>query len=424
MTRTDAWRAGAAQQTGGAAQQTDGAAQQTGAAARLTGGAGPADAVLARTPSIDGLRMLARRRSPRAVFDFADGAAEREVTARRSRAAFEDLEFVGRAYRDVRDVDAGTAVLGTRSALPFGIAPIGFTRLVHPAGEVAGARAAERAGIPFTLSAMGTTTIEGLRAAAPGGRLWMQLYLHRDRGRLRAVLDRAAAARYDALVVTVDAPTAGARWRDAANRLAVPVRLDARRLPSALRHPRWWAAHLRDEPLRFASVDRAAGTMAEVFATVFDAGMTLDDLAWVRSQWAGPLVVKGVQCAADAVAAVDAGAEAVTLSVHGGRQLDRAVAPLDVLDETLQAVAGRAEVHLDSGIRSGADVVAAIALGADFTWVGRAHLYGLMAGGEPGAARASAILREEVLRTMRLLGVRSLGELRASDAVRVRRPRR
>ncbi len=138
-------------------------------------------------------------------------------------------------------------------------------------------------------------------------------------------------------MVTVDAPTAGARWRDAVNRLAVPVRLDARRVPSAVRHPRWWLAHLRDEPLSFASVDQASGSMAEVFASVFDAGMTLDDLAWVRSQWSGPLVVKGVQCAADAVAAVDVGADAVTLSVHGGRQLDRAAAPLDHLVETVQA---------------------------------------------------------------------------------------
>ncbi|MEK6311629.1 MULTISPECIES: alpha-hydroxy-acid oxidizing protein [Curtobacterium] len=380
--------------------------------------------MLDRTPSIDDLRVLARRRVPRAVFDFADGAAEREITARRSREAFADLEFTGRAYRDVREVDAAAEVLGAPSALPFGIAPIGFTRLVHPAGEVAGARVASRAGIPFTLSAMGTSTIDGLRAAAPGARLWMQLYLHRDRGRVRAVLGRAAAAGYEALVVTVDAPTAGARWRDAVNRLAVPVRLDARRVPSAVRHPRWWLAHLRDEPLSFASVDQASGSMAEVFASVFDAGMTLDDLAWVRSQWSGPLVVKGVQCAADAVAAVDVGADAVTLSVHGGRQLDRAAAPLDHLVETVQAVAGRAEVHLDSGIRSGADVVAAIALGADFAWVGRAHLYGLMAGGEAGADRAITILRGEVLRTMRLLGVRSLDELRQADVVRLRRQRR
>ncbi len=352
----------------------------------MTNEVGRGDPALRRSPSIEGLRELARRRTPRAVFDFVDGAAELESTARRARVAFGELEFVGQAFRDVTTVDATTEVLGSCSALPFGIAPIGFTRMVHPAGEIAGARAAASAGVPFTLSAMGTTTIHGLRAAAPAARLWMQLYMHRDRGRMRTLLERAAAADYEALVVTIDAPTAGMRYRDAANRLAVPLRVDARRVPSAVRHPRWWLGHLRDEPLRFASVDQAEGTMAEVFSTVFDAGMTLDDLAWVREHWAGRLVVKGVQRADDAGAAVEVGADGVTLSVHGGRQLDRAIAPLRVLPETVQVVAGRAEVHLDSGIRSGADIVAAIALGADFTLVGRAYLYGLMAGGQAGAA--------------------------------------
>ncbi|GAA3342176.1 quinone-dependent L-lactate dehydrogenase [Curtobacterium pusillum] len=378
------------------------------------------DPALRRTPSIDGLRELARRRTPRAVFDFADGAAERESSARRAVAAFDELDFVARAFQDVSVVDPTAEVLGSRAAAPFGIAPIGFTRLVHPAGEIAGARAAASAGVPFTLSAMGTTTIDGLREAVPDARLWMQLYLHRDRSRMRAVLDRAAAAEYEALVVTIDAPTAGARYRDTANRLAVPLRLDARRAPSALRHPRWWLAHLRDEPLRFASVDRAEGSMAEVFASVFDPAMTLHDLAWVREHWAGRLVVKGVQRPRDAVAAVEVGADAVTLSVHGGRQLDRAIAPLHVLPETVQAVAGRAEVHIDSGIRSGADIVAAVALGADCTLVGRAYLYGLMAGGQAGADRSIAILYEEIERTMRLLGVCSLTELRESHAVRTR----
>lgn len=384
----------------------------------MTTGPGGSDRALQRAPSIHGLRALARRRTPRAVFDFADGAAETESSARRSVSAFGELEFVAHAFRDVTTVDPTTEVLGSTAAAPFGIAPIGFTRLVHPAGEVAGARAAARAGVPFTLSAMGTTTIDGLRSAVPDARLWMQLYLHRDRGRMTALLDRAAAAEYQALVVTVDAPTAGSRHRDVANRLAVPLRLDARRVPSAIRHPRWWLAHLRDEPLRFASVDRAEGSMAEVFATVFDPGMTLDDLAWVRDHWAGRLVVKGVHRAADAVTAVELGADAVTLSVHGGQQLDRAVAPLQVLAETVQAVAGRAEVHLDSGIRSGADIVAAIALGADFAMVGRAYLYGLMAGGQAGADRAMVVLREEIDRTMRLLGVCAIAELRASDVVR------
>ena len=361
--------------------------------------------------TIADLRRIAKRRTPRAAFDYADGAAEAEISLARARRAFAGLQFNPAILHDVSTIDTGWEVLGKRVELPFGIAPTGFTRMMQTEGERAGAAAAAAAGIPFALSTMGTTSIEDVAAAAPDGRNWFQLYMWKDRDRSMALVERAAKAGYDTLLVTVDVPVAGARLRDQRNGFTIPPQLTASTIINALPRPAWWFNLLTTEPLAFASLSRWSGTVAELLDTMFDPTVTYEDLAWIRSQWPGKLVVKGVQSLDDARHLAAAGVDAITLSNHGGRQLDRAPVPLRLLPEVAREVGNDIEIHLDTGITSGADIVAAIALGARFTMVGRAYLYGLMAGGRAGVDRTIAILRADIQRTMQLLGAISLDEL-------------
>ncbi|AFU01459.1 L-lactate dehydrogenase (cytochrome) [Nocardia brasiliensis ATCC 700358] len=367
---------------------------------------------LARAQTIWDLRELARKRTPKVAFDYTDGAADAEISLDRAREAFADLEFRPTILRDVSSADTSVQVLGRTAALPFGIAPTGFTRMMHTAGEAAGARAAERAGIPFTLSTMGTTAIEDVAAlTGPDARNWFQLYMWTDRDRSIALVERAGQAGFDTLVVTVDVPVAGARLRDVRNGMTVPPSITLSGALDALRRPWWWWDFLTTEPLSFASLDRWAGTVAELLDSMFDPTVTFDDLAWLRQQWSGRLLVKGVQTVDDAKRLAGLGADGIVLSNHGGRQLDRAPVPLHLLPSVVREVGDDMEIHLDTGIMHGADIVAALALGARFTLIGRAYLYGLMAGGEPGVDRAIDILRTQVLRTLKLLGVTSIEEL-------------
>ncbi|WP_296603897.1 alpha-hydroxy acid oxidase [Nocardioides sp.] len=376
--------------------------------------------------TIEDLRVAAKRRTPRAPFDYTDGAADGEVSLARARQAFRDVQFNPGVLRDVATVDTSREVLGRRAALPFGIAPTGFTRMMHAEGEVAGASAAAAAGIPFALSTMGTTSIEDVAAAAPGGRHWFQLYMWKDRDRSMALVERAARAGYDTLLVTVDVPVAGARLRDVRNGMTIPPTLTPRTVLNAIPRPGWWFDFLTTEPLAFASLDSWSGTVADLLDTMFDPTVTFEDLSWIKEQWPGRVVVKGVQSVDDARRVTDLGADAVLLSNHGGRQLDRAPVPFHLLPDVVAAVGDRVEVHLDTGIMSGQDVVAALAHGARFTMVGRAYLYGLMAGGRDGVDRALEILRGQVERTMRLLGVQSLDELEPGHVTQLERlvPRR
>ena len=376
---------------------------------------------LAKALTIDDLRVIARRRTPRAAFDYTDGAADGEVSLARAREAFADVEFRPAILRDVSKVDTSRVVLGDRVELPFGIAPTGFTRLMHTEGEVAGATAAAAAGIPFALSTMGTTSIEDVAAAAPGGRHWFQLYMWKDRDRSMALVERAARSGYDTLLVTVDVPTAGARLRDVRNGMTIPPTLTPRTILNAIPRPAWWFNFLTTEPLAFASLDSWSGTVAELLDSMFDPTVTYDDLAWIRDQWPGKVVVKGVQTVDDARRVRDVGVDAVLLSNHGGRQLDRAPVPFQLLPEVVRAVGADVEVHLDTGIMSGQDIVAAVAHGARFTLVGRAYLYGLMSGGRAGVDRTIEILGGQIERTMRLLGVTSLDELTPEHVVMLRR---
>jgi L-lactate dehydrogenase (cytochrome) len=368
---------------------------------------------LSRAASIADLRTLARRRAPRAVFDYTDGAAGvGELALRRARETFARLEFHPSVLHDVSKVNPATTILGKPSAQPFALAPTGFTRMMHTEGERAVVAVAEQADIPYTLSTMGTTTIEDVAEAGPGARKWFQLYLWRDRAPAKDLLERAVAAGYDTLMLTVDTPVAGARLRDVRNGMTVPPQLTLRTFVDGATHPRWWFDLLTTEPLSFASLTSSEGTVGELIDRVFDPAITMADLEWARSQWPGKLVAKGVQSVADAQRVVAAGADGVLLSSHGGRQLDRAPVPLELVPSVREAVDGRAEVLVDTGFTTGADVVAAIAMGAHAALVGRAYLYGLMAGGQRGVARAVQILSDEVARTLALLGVNTVGELR------------
>lgn len=337
----------------------------------------------------------------------------------RARRAFANVEFLPTVLRDVSQVDTSTTLLGTPSTLPLIFAPTGFTRMMHHEGESSVARAAEGLGIPYTLSSMGTTSPEGVASAAPTGARWFQLYVWRDREAIEQLLARAAGAGFSTLVLTVDTPVPGARLRDVRNGLTIPPSLKLKTLADMALHPAWWINLLTTEPLSFASFRSYDGTVAELVSEMFDPSLKRDDLEMLREMWSGPLVVKGIQTVDDARSVVDLGADGVVLSNHGGRQLDRSATPLEQLPAVVDAIGDRAEIYLDGGILSGADVVAAVALGAKAAMVGRAYLYGLMAGGQQGVERAGEILRSDIVRTMQLLGVTSLDEL-GPDRVRAR----
>ena len=361
--------------------------------------------------TIADLRRVARRRTPRSVFDYTDGAADGEVSLQRARDTFAGIEFHPEVLRDVSKIDTTIELLGKAAALPFGFGPTGFTRMMQHEGERAVVRVAERLGIPYALSTLGTTSIEDVAAAAPTARKWFQLYVWRDRRPAEELMSRAKGAGFEALMLTVDVPVAGARLRDVRNGFTIPPSLTFRTVADAAMHPAWWTNLLTTEALAFASLTSWDGTVAELINTLFDPSMTMADLEWIRSQWDGPLIIKGIQTVEDARRVVDAGADAIVLSNHGGRQLDRAPVPIRLLPDVKDVIGERAEILVDTGVMSGADVVAAMALGADAVLVGRAYLYGLMAGGERGVERAVQILEAEVRRTMALLGARTISEL-------------
>ena len=357
------------------------------------------------------LRDIAKRRTPKGPFDYTDGSAESEVSLERARQAYRDLEFIPSILKDVSTADLTRTCLGETFSMPVGIAPTGFTRMMQTQGEIAGARAAEKFGIPFTLSTLGTSTIEDVVAAAPDGRNWFQLYMWKDREGSMALVERAKRAGVKNLMLTVDVPAAGQRIRDYRNGLTVPPRLTAGTVINAIPRPAWWINFLTTPSIEFASMKNWEGTVGELLDYMFDPTMTWEDLKWIRQQWDGTLTVKGIQNLEDAKKAAKLGADAILLSNHGGRQLDRAPVMLHLLADIKKEFKKDYEIHIDTGIMHGADVLAAVALGAQFTYVGRAYLYGLMAGGQDGVERALEIMRTQMIRNMKLLGVNSLDEL-------------
>ncbi len=367
------------------------------------------------------LRAVAKRRTPKAAFDYTDGAAEGELSLTRARQAFEDVEFHPGILRPAPDVDTSTDILGGPSALPFGIAPTGFTRLMQTEGEIAGASAAAAAGIPFTLSTLGTTSIEAVAAANPNGRNWFQLYVMRQREISYGLVERAAKAGFDTLMFTVDTPVAGARLRDKRNGFSIPPQLTAGTILNAIPRPWWWYDFLTTPKLEFASLSSTGGTVGELLDAAMDPTIGYDDLAVIRDLWPGKLVVKGVQNVEDSKRLVGLGVDGIVLSNHGGRQLDRAPVPFHLLPHVVREVGRDATVLIDTGIMNGADIVASLALGAKFALVGRAYLYGLMAGGRQGVDRTIAILQAEIVRTMKLLGVSTLAELEPKHVTQLKR---
>lgn len=368
-----------------------------------------------RVLTVADFRRLAKGRTPRPVFDYVEGAAEQELSVHRSVQAFQRVVFHPHVLRNVGSVEPSTTILGRRAALPMVLAPTGFTRMMRTEGEPAVARSAARAGIPYALSTLGTTSVDRLRSEAPNTELWFQLYLSRDHGRSRELLDRAKASSYTTLVVTVDVPVAGARLRDSYNGLTLPPTLTLRTLVAMAAKPRWLFDTLTTEPLAFEALG-AGKDLVSLFKNAFDPGVTFADLEWLRAQWRGSLVVKGIQRLDDAKAATAAGVDAIAVSNHGGRQLDRAATPLMLLPEVVDAIGGKAEVFLDGGIRSGADVAAAVALGARAAFIGRPYLYALMAGGELAVDHLLKLFADDYVRTLKLLGVSRTADL-SSDLV-------
>jgi len=357
------------------------------------------------------LRKIAKRRTPASAFDYTDGAAEGEISIARARKAFEDVEFHPSILKDASEIDMSTSILGGPSSLPFGIAPTGFTRLMQTEGEVAGAGAAGAAGIPFCLSTLGTTSIEDVKATNPTGRNWFQLYVMRKREISYGLVERAAQAGFDTLFFTVDTPVAGNRMRDVRHGFSIPPQLTVKTVVDAIPRPWWWIDFLATAPLEFASLSSTGGTVGELLNNAMDPTISFDDLKTIREMWPGKLAVKGVQNLEDSKKLADLGADAIVLSNHGGRQLDRAPVPFLLLPEVAREVGKDVEIMVDTGIMNGADIVSALALGADFTLIGRAYLYGLMAGGRAGVDRTIEILRSQIERTMKLLQVTSIEEL-------------
>ncbi len=377
----------------------------------------PVERRLARCANVDDLRRAARRRLPRGVFDYVDGAADDERTATRNVEAFARLEFRPRVLRDVSDVDPGATLLGRRLPLPLVLAPTGFTRMVDPAGELAVARAAARAGVPYALSTLATRSIEEVARACSGPK-WFQVYAWRDRGLVEELVQRAAAAGYEALLLTVDTAVLGRRERDVRRGFTIPPKLGPETLLDGALHPAWTLAFLRSEPIVFANVaGRGVGdgsdpvSLADYINTQFDPALGWRDVEWLRSVWDGPIVLKGVQSVADAELAASAGVDAIALSNHGGRQLDGAPPPLELLEAVAERVGDGLELICDGGVRRGSDLVKARALGARACMAGRVYHSALGAGGERGVDRLLGWLDADVRRTLALIGCRSVDDV-------------
>ena len=367
--------------------------------------------------SIEDLRRIARRRLPGGVFDYIDGGAEDEVAMDRNTRAFREMEFVPRVLRDMGNVDTTGTILGREVPFPLILAPTGFTRIAHPPGELAAARAAERAGLPYSLSTMGTRSVEEVAAVSNGSK-WFQVYVWRNKGLLKDMILRAKEAGFDVLCITVDAAMLGRRERDVRRGFTLPPKMGIDTLLEGMIRPSWSLRFALAEPISFANVagntDIDGSTAVDLAAFMneqFDPTLSWEDVAWMRSLWDGPVLVKGIQCVADAVIARDEGLDGIVLSNHGGRQLDAAPGIIDLVQPVAETVGGELDIVCDGGIRRGSDIVKALALGATSCMIGRAYLYGLAAAGEEGVDWVIEHLRTGMKRDMALCGAASVSEL-------------
>ncbi|CAN5659496.1 alpha-hydroxy acid oxidase [soil metagenome] len=364
--------------------------------------------------SIESLRIQARRRLPRMLYDFVDGGAGEELTLARNSGGFNDWWLRSRAFSSTSERDLSVDVFGSRISMPLMIAPTGASGLLWPHGEAEVAKAAARAGTLMSVSAGATMTMEDVAAAAVGPK-WLQLFIYKDKGLTKEFVDRAAAAGYDGIVVTVDAPVHGRRRRDIRNGFTMNPQITLGNIVDAAMHMGWWRRMAKTPRVSMRNFEgRAAGGMADMaayIASVLQPEARWDDLSWLRGQWRGPLIIKGILHPADAREAVDRGIDGIQVSNHGGRQLDTTLSAIDALPGVVDAVAGRVPVFLDGGIGSGSQVVKAVALGARACLIGRAHLWGLAIGGQAGVARSLEILREEIDNVMAIGGWSHMGHL-------------
>ncbi|MEX2394024.1 MAG: alpha-hydroxy acid oxidase [Actinomycetota bacterium] len=373
---------------------------------------------LAKTGDVEDLRKMAMRRLPRGVFDYIDGAAEDEITLAKNSQDFRDLTFRPRVLRDVSTIDSTTNVLGKPVPFPLILSPTGFTRIATPGGELDVARAAAAKNIPYTLSTLGTRSIEEV-AAVSDGRKWFQVYVWKDRGLVKDMLDRAAGCGYEAIMITVDTAVLGRRERDVRRGFTLPPKIGLSTLIDGALHPAWTWAFVRSEPILFANVVGLGGTvdgstavsLAEHVNAQFDPSLSWADIEWMRANWSGPVIIKGIQTVEDAKIAVEHGIDAIALSNHGGRQLDTAPTPISLVEPVAQAVGGRTEIYCDGGVRRGSDIVKAVALGATACMTGRTYLYALGAAGEKGVSFVIDQLHAATKRTMALVGAGRVSEL-------------
>jgi isopentenyl diphosphate isomerase/L-lactate dehydrogenase-like FMN-dependent dehydrogenase len=368
------------------------------------------------------LRLLAKRRVPKAVFDYVDGGANDELAYARSQEIYSRIEFRARVLRDVSNIKLNANILGADSALPIIFAPTGYTRMMHYQGEVMVAKVCEENNLIYNLSTMGTTSSSEIGKEVSGVRRWFQLYLWRDRDQSLKFIQEAKVAGFEGLMLTVDTAVGGIKWRDMRNGLTVPPKINLKTFIDMAFKPKWWLNLLTTAPLEFATFRNFNKPLSEIAAKVFDPAVTFEDVKWLRSVWQGKLIIKGIQTVEDALELTKIGVDAIVLSNHGGRQLDRSVVPLELLPQVraaLGAKGGNVQLYIDGAIMSGADVLAAIALGADAVLIGRAYLYGAMASGKAGVQKVVQILRFEMETAMKLMGVKDLSEL-TPDFVNIR----
>ncbi|MEY3925594.1 MAG: hypothetical protein RIQ63_945 [Actinomycetota bacterium] len=381
---------------------------------------------LAKVGNVDDLRLLAKRRLPGGVFDYFDGAAEDEVTKIENSSAFANVELRPRVLVDVSSIDTSTTIMGQPVPFPIALSPTGFTRIAHPAGELAVARVAGAVNLPYTLSTLGTRSIEEVAKVATGP-LWYQLYVWKDRGLSRELVERARDNGYKAIMLTVDTPVFGRRERDVRRGFTLPPKIGLETFVDGILHPKWTWDFVRSEPITFSAVagrksvdGSTAVTLSDYVNSQFDPTLSWKDLDWIREVSGLPLMLKGIQSVEDAKLAVELGVDAIALSNHGGRQYDGAPAPVALLPRVVDAVGDSIEVLVDGGVRRGSDVVKACALGARAVMFGRPYLYGLGAGGEMGVRWAIDHITSGVMRTMGLIGETSITKLSPGVVTRVR----
>ena len=381
-----------------------------------------ADRKLKKVVNLAEMRLLSKKRVPKAVFDYVDGGANDELAYARSQEVYSRVEFKAKVLRDVSKIDLTANIVGQKSALPIIFAPTGYTRMMHYQGEVMVAKVCEENNLVYNLSTMGTTSSKEIGDLVPNVRRWFQLYLWRDRSQSLKFIEEAQIAGFEGLMLTVDTAVGGIKWRDMRNGLTVPPKIGLKTFFDMALKPKWWFNLLTTAPLEFATFRNFNKPLSEIAAKVFDPAVTFEDVKWLRSVWKGKLIIKGIQTVSDAVELKNIGVDAIVLSNHGGRQLDRSVVPLELLPQVRSAIGAKGngpQIFIDGAIMSGADVLAAIALGADAVLIGRAYLYGAMAAGKKGVEKVVEMLRFEMETAMKLLGAKDLSELNP-DFVNIR----